>query len=258
METAKVRQCGFLWNVRIPVPWHDINIITEVIGNDEYGITELRRVIGNNVKTILDVGGHIGSFGVFARSLWPGATLIAVEPEPMNSKLYEMNLKENGLWDEKCHILQAAVGYNPECNHLVHSPSTTGGNVMRTKKEAEKYISQGYRFYNSVTVDDVALLTVEDILNNYGIQRFDLAKWDCEGGEIDAFKNITPEAASKFLFMIGEYHIWDENSGYLKAPLCECQRFWRQARRRFRHLNFSYNGDYTRLGLFQAWPKEIN
>jgi len=258
MEIAQVKQAGFLWNVRVPVPWHDINIITEVIGNDEYGISELRQAIGSNVKTILDVGGHIGSFGVFAKSLWPDAILVAVEPEPMNCKLYKMNLKDNGLWDEKCHILQAAIGYNPKCNYLVHSPSTTGGNVVRTKEEAEKYINEGYRFYNSIAVADVALLTIEDILSAYGIKRFDLAKWDCEGGEIDAFKNITPEAASKFLFMIGEYHIWSENSDYLKAPLFECRRFWHQARKKFEHLNFSYSGDYSRLGLFQAWPKKVS
>lgn len=252
MDITQIKHSGFTWNIRVPTPWLDINILTEVVSKDEYGLRQLRDVGPDCIKTILDIGGHIGSFGVFAKSLWPRAKLIAVEPHPDNCELYRKNLKVNGLQYDS-HVIQAAVSYDPECNCLINSPSTTGGYVMRTKKEGERYVAEGYRFYNRILDDDVVTITVEDIIEKFNIKQFDLAKWDCEGGEVDAFKNITSEAASKFRIMVGEYHIWDEHCRYLKPDIVDCIKFWEQTRRRFPHLDFIYKN--KAMGLFQAWPK---
>jgi FkbM family methyltransferase len=262
MEIATVKQGGFDVSVHGRTPWLDLNIVTEVICNDEYGLMQLKAAMGD-VETILDIGGHVGTFGLFAKALWPNARLIAVEPDPSNHTLYVKNLSQNGFLGPTDHVLLGAVGYDPASSFLVHSPSTTGGHLMRTKAEAEKYISEGYRFYNRITDDQVNLFTIEDIMEQCGLEQVDLAKWDCEGGEVDAFKNISLDAASKFRFMVGEYHLWkarsdapasyDEQNTYLRPPLFYCTRFWRMVKRKFPHLNFYYK--HNSLGLFQAWPK---
>ena len=268
LHTTKIKQNEFVWNIRTLTPWLDINIITEVVSNDQYALWDLQTAV--NVKTILDVGGHIGSFGVLAKSMWPEAELIAIEPSALNCELYERNLKDNDLW-RNCQVIRGALGYNPDYNCLVHSPSTTGGAVMRPKKEAQAYINQGYRFYNKIEDDNVKIYTLEDLSCDWGV--VDLAKFDCEGGEVDALQHVSDECAAKFRFIVGEYHIrkvpeyiskvgdtdyfLKAPTGYLKAPLFENQRFWRNVRRKFKHLFISHEGDYRRLGLFQAWPKKL-
>jgi FkbM family methyltransferase len=251
METTKVRHCGYDINCRVFAPWLDLNIITKLIGDDEYGLMDFNQV-ASDVNTIFDIGGHIGGFGLVAKRLWPNARLIAIEPHPVNHELYIKNLKDNGLYDN-CEIIRGAVGYNKEATCLVHAPSTTGGDILKTKKEAQKYIDSGYRFYNGIDDENVRVYTIEELTS--GIDRIDLAKWDCEGGEIDCFKNISKECASKFRYMLGEYHIWKEGSLYLKADKVDSIKFWNLVKRKFPHLYFTYK--HNTLGLFQAWPKGL-
>ena len=82
-----------------------------------------------------------------------------------------------------------------------------------------------------------------------------MAKWDCEGGEVDAFLNMNEETRDKFRYMVGEYHLWNDDTKYLKCPKFFCTTFWRDVKRRFKHLKWNYKEN--RLGLFQAWPKAV-
>jgi FkbM family methyltransferase len=251
MECTKVRHCGYDVNVRVATPWLDLNILTKLIGDDEYGMQDFNQLCVN-VKTILDIGGHIGGFGLLAKRLWPEARLIAIEPNPLNAKLYRQNLKDNGLYNN-CKVIQAAVGYDKDCNCLVHAPTTTGGDVMRRKEKAKEYIDNGYRFYNSLDAENVKIINIEELTEDMDV--IDLAKWDCEGGEVDCFRNMKNETASKFRFMVGEYHVWSKDKLHLKASIVECMRFWRNVKRKFPHLYFTYK--HNSLGLFQAWPKSL-
>ena len=125
---------------------------------------------------------------------------------------------------------------------------------MKTKEEADSYVNRKYRFYNRIVDDEVKLITVEELLKD--LPHIDLAKWDCEGGEVDAFKNMSYQEAAKFRFMVGEYHIWAENTDYLRPSLFDCIHFWRQVKKKFPHLNWTYKE--KPLGQFQAWPKEVH
>lgn len=46
---------------------------------DEYHIQPLRQ---HNVRTIVDVCAHVGSFTVLCHEYWPDARIVAVEPHP--------------------------------------------------------------------------------------------------------------------------------------------------------------------------------
>ncbi|MFN7841235.1 MAG: hypothetical protein ACK5N9_05870, partial [Pirellula sp.] len=52
--------------------------------HDEYRINDLR---SHNVRTIVDVGSHVGSFTVMAHHYWPKAKIVAVEPHPQSFEL---------------------------------------------------------------------------------------------------------------------------------------------------------------------------
>lgn len=248
MGITTISQSGFKWAIRAGKGYQDDRVIFEVVGSDQYHLRELAEHI--QPKVILDVGGHIGTFGVWAKSFWPKAKVIAVEPDFENYTLYQKNVELNGL--EDVEIINMAVSYEPTATCLVHSPSTTGGYVLRTTEEARDYIRRQYRYYNYISDYVVPLITVEELTE--GIDIIDLAKWDCEGGEVDAFKNMDDETAAKFRFMVGEYHIWSEKSDYLRPSLFECFEFWRTVRRKFPHLGFNCS-ESKPLGNFQAWPK---
>lgn len=248
MDVTQITQSGFKWNIRVPQCYQDEHVIFEVVACDQYHLNELASYIYPDV--IVDVGGHIGTFGVLAKSVWPEAKLIVVEPSFDNMELYKLNAKANHLTNVT--FIPAAIGYNPDRSCLVNSPSTTGGAVMRTRQEADAYVRNQYRYYNRVIDDDVNVMSVEELIKGYDV--IGLAKWDCEGGEVDAFMNMSDAAAKTFRFMVGEYHIWSETSDYLRPTLFECIRFWRRVRRKFPHLNWTYKENP--LGNFQAWPKE--
>lgn len=63
----------------------------EIFVNDNY---QLRHLVGKSfVRTIIDIGANCGFFSVFARSLFPNARIIAVEPSPIAFELLEQNTK---------------------------------------------------------------------------------------------------------------------------------------------------------------------
>ena len=251
MDVTQITQSGFKWNIRVDKCYQDERVVFEVVACDNYHLREMAAHFTPEV--ILDIGGHIGTFGVLAKSLWPDAKLIVVEPNPDNMHLYKKNAHLHKM--KNVTFIQAAVSYNPDCTCLVNAPSSTGGALMRTRQEADQYIHHKYRFYNRVIDDEVKLITVEDLVKD--VDHIDLAKWDCEGGEVDAFKNMTYEAALKFRFMVGEYHIWSDKSQYLRPGLFACIQFWREVKRKFPHLHWSYKETHA-LGQFQAWPKELS
>ena len=230
--------------------FEDLKIVSEVIANDAYNIEDLSDCIEPEV--ILDIGGHIGSFGVYAKSKWPDAKLIAVEPCKDSAQLYRKNLKDNGL-NKDAIVINAGISYDPNRTCLVNSPTTTGGHLLRSKLDAETYTIESYRGYNGIQNSKVRIITIEEICEKHKIDTIDLCKWDCEGGEVDALLKMNAETRAKFRFMVGEYHLWNNDTRYLKCPRFFCHTFWRDVKRNFKHLNWNYKED--RLGLFQAWPK---
>jgi len=250
MHITEVQHAGFKLCVRVNTPWLDLNVATEVISNDTYDIGSLSHML-TNPNVILDVGGHIGCFGLYAKHFWPDALLIAIEPSRENAYLYEMNMKLNGI--RNYHILLGGVQYDCKKNCLLYSANTTGGYLMRSPEEAARYIAEGYRFYDRILEDEVEIYTIGQICDMFNIEHIDLAKWDCEGCEVDAFLSMPDYDAERFRFMVGEYHIWTENGKYLKPDIVDCIRFWKRVKRKFAHLNFYYKNNA--LGQFGAWPK---
>ena len=58
---------------------------------DEYRINDLRP---HNVRTIVDVGSHVGSFTVMAHHYWPNAKIVAVEPHQQSFELMTKNTSQ--------------------------------------------------------------------------------------------------------------------------------------------------------------------
>ncbi len=249
-DITKVYMHGRTINIRVATGYQDVHVISECLGGDCYGLEELSMKI--TPKVILDIGGHIGAFGLCVKKYWPDAKLIAIEPCEVSCELYRRNMVDNGI---DATVLNRAMCYNPERTKLLHASRTSGGHVVLSQEEAEEYLTENYREYEDL-IEDISAITAEELTE--GLDVIDLAKWDCEGAEIDAFRKMDDETAAKFRTMVGEYHLWGDGKKILKASPLEAEDFWTAAKRKFPHLLWSWTGTAgpsDQYGKFQAWPK---
>jgi FkbM family methyltransferase len=68
---------------------------------------EVEQALGQ-VRSIVDLGGNIALFGLFAAARWPQAQIVAFEPDPDNAAVHELTIAANGL-TERCQLIKAAA-----------------------------------------------------------------------------------------------------------------------------------------------------
>lgn len=166
---------------------------------DEYHIQPLRQ---HNVRTIVDVGAHVGSFTVLCHEYWPDARIIAVEPHPDSFALLQRNT---------CHIpadqlllINAAIG-RANGKSLLASPvsySRVGEYLPELWKELEPRNGNFGSEVNTITPSQL-WQTIQD----FGIEFVDLLKLDCEGAEYHLLQELSGNGQLANVGWIrGEWH----------------------------------------------------
>ena len=112
--------------------------------------------------TILDLGGNIGLFGLFAASRWPEAQIVAFEPDPDNAALHKMTIDANDLTG-RWQLVQAAAS-----NHDGEVSFVAGLNAVS-------------HVADPTSTEPTIKVPVLDVLPR--IAQADLLKMDIEGGE---------------------------------------------------------------------------
>ena len=114
-------------------------------------------------RTIYDIGGFNGMYGLLAAKANPHADIVVFEPDAVNASHIERNIKANGL--ANCRLIRAAVG------------DTNG--VIR--------FSQG-----GTTGEHISSAGVEVPVNTLdSLPPADLIKMDIEGAELRALKGLS-------------------------------------------------------------------
>jgi len=84
----------------------DIGVFREVFLFGYYRPpAQLQEALSKSALRILDLGGNVGIFGVWAALHWPGCRVTAFEPDPMSAARYRECVATNGLdWtvEEAC------------------------------------------------------------------------------------------------------------------------------------------------------------
>jgi len=132
--------------------------------------------------TVIDIGAHIGTFAVLARSY--GANITAYEPEPDNFKMLKGNLKLNNI---RAKISKKAVSNTDKDDKLWIDNKNVGGHSF-IKGSKKDFI-------------DVKCISLKTILDS--IKKCDLLKLDCEGSEYEILINSDLSKVSKISM---EYH----------------------------------------------------
>ncbi len=169
----------------------DINDAVVVLSGHEYpkellGLSEMGHPV------ILDVGGHIGTFTMYIKNLYPHAKIIAMEPVSDNRVFYNRNIKLNNY--QNVTLLPYAL-YSQTGQFYI---DLSNKQYDAVSVQTEKPIHDDY-----VTIDAVSF---EDVINKNNIAHIDLMKLDIEGAEYDLLNTQLPIMSNTVKRIIMEYH----------------------------------------------------
>jgi FkbM family methyltransferase len=141
----------------------DRHVIFEVFAAQVYPVA----VSGEQV--VVDIGAHIGCFTALAAER--GARVLSFEPLPVNFAVLERNVKRNSI--RNALLFQAAVGgkREPRALFLPDDITQTGRSSLQVARGVHCIM--------------VPCLSLADIIRENHLQRIDLLKIDCEGGEYE-------------------------------------------------------------------------
>lgn len=168
------------------------------LANDEYHLRD---------KTLtgwaIDVGAHIGTVALSLARQHPHLRVIAVEAVPDNSDILEQNIARMGLSDRVTSV-RAWAGAPGQETGTVHYGYTHRAEEGDSYVSAHRFIGQTWReLAEPEFAVELPAVSLDSLLEQYGIDDLTLLKIDCEGGEW-AFLN-TP-AIAKVETVAGEYH----------------------------------------------------
>ena len=156
-----------------------------------------------NTKAIADVGGHIGTFTLFAAAHAPHAKIVTLEPEPSNFAMLSKNVEANQL-QSRIKLLNAGIG-NGEPITLYTFPDDRGGNSIYRDKEGGI----------PVTIKTEPLRELIDLQGG----TLDYLKLDCEGAEYEALYTLPDDYFSKITCIGMEYHHFSEDPKHTSEAL---------------------------------------
>lgn len=141
------------------------------------------------VRTIVDIGAHVGSFTVWAARRALNARIFAVEPNPETFQLLIENINRNGL-QNRVNAVNAAVADAAGTVELELVEHSLGTRIARKGRG---------------TIE-VRAETMHGLLAEAGIDELDVLKIDCEGMEYAVLKTMGPECFRRIKTLACEYH----------------------------------------------------
>lgn len=156
----------------------DLYTFAEVFLRDVYqdGISTAPR----NIRTIVDLGAHIGLASLLFSLSFPEAHVICVEPIAENVAVLHRNMMLNNLsWD----IVQKAVGEVDGAQEFYGSEWWSSGTIVSTVGQARSSDPRRPESFLALPRFNVEVTTVTSLLNYFHIEFVDILKMDIEGAE---------------------------------------------------------------------------
>jgi FkbM family methyltransferase len=164
------------------------DIVASELYCDEY---RLGRIPFEPGDVIVDVGAHVGMIAILLALRNPQATVIAVEPEPLNLAHLRTNIAANGA--HNVIVVPLALTADGRSLHIARPPFNSGG--------AGCYYDQteGY------AISEVGSATLNDLFDRFVPGRCRLLKIDCEGAEHEILPAST--VLERIDWFAAEFHV---------------------------------------------------
>jgi len=141
---------------------------------------------------VIDVGGFIGDFSLYAVKRLNACRVIVCEPSPENWALLLKNIANNGYQD-RIEPVNKAV--------------TNGRDLMMNTNAPHKSqcIISGY-FPSEQPLSVVPGISLGQLLREHAVEDVDLLKIDCEGGEFEILESTSADVLGRMRNIVFEYH----------------------------------------------------
>jgi FkbM family methyltransferase len=166
----------------------DFHMIDEIWGYRKYDYFGFRV---HQDDIVVDIGGNIGIFAMYAASVCRASRVLVFEPFPQNFSMLIRNVEENRLQNVTC-INEAVSGARGRMPFSVH-PTNPGGHSLGTRPEFG-------------TVIEVQCCTLGDVFDRFDLERIDYLKMDCEGAEYDILNASAAPLLKRVRRISMEYH----------------------------------------------------
>jgi FkbM family methyltransferase len=144
-------------------------------------------------STIVDIGGYIGDFSLYAVKLLGADKVVVYEPSPKNFEILKRNIANNG-YEGRIVAVNMAVSDNAPVMMNVDLPDKNQVNVS------------AYDPHGAVTASLVPSTTLAALMREHHLESIDLLKLDCEGGEYPILLSAPPEVLQRIKNIALEYH----------------------------------------------------
>jgi FkbM family methyltransferase len=174
MVFFKLDRPGYKHPLRLRIPSSDIPTYKQVFINQEYDF-----LTKTQPKVIVDAGANIGLASIYFANKYPGAKIIAIEPEASNFEL----LKENVAQYPNIVPIQAALWDKNEEIDVI-DPGLGKWGFMTEKSDYSKTLTGN-------NCHAVSAMTVAKIMQDYNLSKIDILKIDIEGAEKEVFSDTS-------------------------------------------------------------------
>ena len=169
--------------------------------------------------TVVDIGGNIGVFVLWAAPQVPQGRIVSVEANPVSLGCLKLNIERNGLVNVTA--MQAAAGsdggtmeliYHPGWEMIAYNAEVSAPWFYRQSVPARlvRWIIAGLtnRHTAAEPVQRIVtpLMSLERIMDDHGIEVVNYLKLDCEGSEFEVLRNVSGACWSRIERAAIEYH----------------------------------------------------
>ena len=153
-------------------------------------IQEYSKNFDGNEEIIIDIGGHIGLFSIYALRSNP-KKIIAFEPIKENFNLFNENIALNKIENIKCYNMA----------------------VYDSSEEIEIYFNQDFAAHSLIKKNGssrkIKSISLKKIFDEQKITKCDILKLDCEGAEYKIFEELPNEYFKKIEKISMEFHVFN-------------------------------------------------
>ncbi len=184
---VRIQQCG-PFEVAYRIGTTDEDVIRHSFDNDIF-FTGVPEYEPKDTDVMMDIGGHIGTFTLLAASKVPRGKVYGIEPCRESFELLRINKALNAASNIEC--VNAAVGDKSGRTVLHYGPGNWGHSIVAARTAGG---------------EEVAAMTLSEVLDSNEISTCHFVKFNCEGGEFPIVLASSRDVLRKFETMLVLYH----------------------------------------------------